>query len=271
MNDYCATVGPFNTHTTQFLERLEASQILLVEWENELEKRLGVPLVSNGVCYILKCHRHHQLIILIFIPQDLFFLVADDKIPQVRSFAVESGLCPADQGVRPAYTSEHFSLAVRYLMDDKSYPLPADPYNTLKLHRLVFLPMIAWTGLRPDELIRLSPELPWSVWTVPLPAWCVAVVRMISREQRGGNIRAGLILALSSVLCYNFFDNSYEGDWMEIASNDTPLSEKEIAEIENAVATVTKWELRPEDDWVRQNLLDLVAGKMEYTSLPHQM
>jgi hypothetical protein len=172
--------------------------------------------------------------------------------------------------VRPAYTSEHFSLAVRYLMDDKPYPLPTDPYDTLKLRRLVFLPMTAWTGLRPDELVRLSPELPWSVWTVPLPAWCVAVVRMISREQRGRKIRRGLILALSTVLCHNFYDNSYEGDWMEIPSNDTPRSEKEIAEIENAVATVTKWELRPEDEWVRQNLLDLVAGKMEYTSLPYQ-
>jgi hypothetical protein len=53
MNDYCATVGPFNNRTSQFLERLEASQILLVEWENELEKRLGVPLVSNGVRFIL--------------------------------------------------------------------------------------------------------------------------------------------------------------------------------------------------------------------------
>jgi hypothetical protein len=49
---------------------------------------------------------------------------------------------------------------------------------------------------------------------------------------------------------------------MEIPSNNTPRSEKEIAEIENAVATVTKWELRPEDEWVRRNLLDLVAGEM---------
>ena len=92
---------------------------------------------------------------------------------------------------------------------------------------------------------------------------------MISRKEPGRKIRRGFILALSSVLCYNFYDNSYEGDWIEIPSNDTPRSEKEIAEIENAVATVTKWELRPEDEWVRQNLLDLVAGKMEYTGLPY--
>ena len=71
----------------------------------------------------------------------------------MRNFSAESELSPADQDVRPAYTLEHFSLAIRYLIDDKSYPLP-------KLRRLVFLPMTAWTGLRPDELVRLSPELP---------------------------------------------------------------------------------------------------------------
>ena len=43
--------GDYNNRTTQFLKRLEASQILLVEWENELEIRLGVPLVSHGVGY----------------------------------------------------------------------------------------------------------------------------------------------------------------------------------------------------------------------------
>jgi len=33
----------------KLLERLEASQVLPVEWETNLQIRLGYPLVSNGV------------------------------------------------------------------------------------------------------------------------------------------------------------------------------------------------------------------------------
>ncbi len=76
-------------------------------------------------------------------------------------------------------------------------------------------------------------------------------------------------MPLSGVLIYHFFDASYEGDWMEVPSIDTPLSEKETAEIESAVATAAKWKLSPEDEWVRQNLIEILTGKKDYTGLPH--
>ncbi|KAK0727588.1 hypothetical protein B0T26DRAFT_799566 [Lasiosphaeria miniovina] len=61
---------------TLFLERLEASQILLVEWETTLLIRFGYPLAPNG---------------------SRFFLVPDSQLQKVGEIAAELRLSPVDE------------------------------------------------------------------------------------------------------------------------------------------------------------------------------
>ncbi|OCK80319.1 hypothetical protein K432DRAFT_297905 [Lepidopterella palustris CBS 459.81] len=216
-------MGNLKERVATLLGRLETSRIILVEWETSIQIRLGYPLVSNG---------------------SLFFLVPDDQLQRACDLAAELGLYPADENtLRPAYTSEFSNLADRYLIDDSArYPPNEGPPQ----RRLVLLPM-SWAGITRDELVPISDEdnshpiLPCTVWTVPLPAACTAFVYIAARERRGSLLRSSLIEGLSSVISYNLFDVSYEGDYMEFPLNDEPLLYKKISEIENTMAEINCW------------------------------
>ena len=174
--------------------------------------------------------------------------------------------------MRLVYTSEFSGLAVRYLIDDSiRYP----PNDGPARRRLVFLPM-SWAGVTLDELIPIStekgsqPTLPDNVWTLPLSAACAAFVHIAIRERRGSKLRAGLIEGLGSVITYNLFDMSYEGHYMEIPSNDQPLSDEEILETENAVEEMNRWVMKNDQEWIRETLIQMITGKKRYYDLPYQ-
>lgn len=135
---------------------------------------------------------------------------------------------------------------------------------------------MSWAGITRDELIPISakegsqPTLPYTVWTVPLPAACAAFMHIATGERRGSLLRAGLIEGLGSVITHSLFDMSYEGHYMELPPDDQPLSEKEILEIENAVAEMNRWVLRNDQEWSREILIQMVTGKKRYRDLPYQ-
>ncbi|KAK3375737.1 hypothetical protein B0T24DRAFT_616958 [Lasiosphaeria ovina] len=232
---------------TRLLARLEASAILLVEWETSLQIRLGYPLAPNG---------------------SRFFLVPDAQLRKVQDIAAELGFSPAHEDVlRSVYPCELSGLAVRYLIDDTTYD-QGPPRR-----RLVFLPM-SWTGITSDEVVPilvddgLQPALPPSAWTVPLPAACAAFARIAAREKRTSPVRNGVIEQLSSVIGYSLFDMSYEGDYMEDLPNDQPLSEDEKLEIERAVKEIKSWKLRKDEEWIKDILVDIYTGKKTFSDLP---
>lgn len=191
----------------------------------------------------------------------------------VRDLAADLGLSPVDEEtLRPVYACEFSGLAVRYLTDDSThYPPSQGPPRS----RLVFLPM-SWTGITRDELVPIPVEdgsrsaLPRNTLTVPLPAACAAFVRMAARETRGSWLREALFEGLAGVILYSLFDMSYEGHYMEFPSNDEPLSDKEVLEIQNAVVEMRKWVFRSEEEWIRDALIEITTAKKRYEDLPYQ-
>ena len=135
---------------------------------------------------------------------------------------------------------------------------------------------MSWTGITRDELVPIpvkdssQPTLPRNTLTVPLPATCAAFVRMAARETRGSWVREALFEGLAGVILYSLFDMSYEGDYMEFPPNDEPLSDKEVLEIENAVATMRKWAFRNDEEWIREALIQITTAKKRYEDLPYQ-
>ncbi|KAK1763295.1 hypothetical protein QBC33DRAFT_246239 [Phialemonium atrogriseum] len=246
-------MSDFRGRASALLERLEASRLLLVEWETSLHIRLGYPLASNG---------------------SLFLLIPDGQLQRVRELAAGVGLSPADENtLRSIYPCELSGLAVRYLVDDSFRT--AAPHEGPPRRRLVFLSM-SWTGITPDELVPISaqdasqPTLPSFVQTMPLPVACAALVRIAAREKRGSPLREGVIERLSSIIGYSLFDMSYEGDYMEFPPNDQPLSDQETLEIQNAVVKMNKCVFREDEEWIKEILVQIVSGKMDYVDLPCQ-
>lgn len=136
---------------------------------------------------------------------------------------------------------------------------------------------MSYTGITRDELVPVPencpkrvwiPALPRGTWTVPLPAACAALVRIAARETRHSMPRMGIITALAGVVTHSFFDMSYEGDYMEIIPNEVPLSEEEVAEIQRAVSKIREWRMREGEDWIRDFLVQIVAGEKGYDDLP---
>ncbi|KAK3358113.1 hypothetical protein B0T25DRAFT_477295 [Lasiosphaeria hispida] len=209
--------------------------------------RLGYPLIPNG---------------------SRFLLVPDVQLRKVQDLAAELGFSPADVDVlRSVYPSELSGLAVRYLIDDATYD-EGPPRR-----RLVFLPM-SWAGITPDEVVPilvedgLHPPLPPSARTVPLPAACAAFARIAAREKRASRIRSAILKQLSSVIGESLFDMSYEGDYMEILPNDHPLAEAEELEIKHAIKEIKSWTFRKDEEWVKDILVDIYAGKKTYCDFP---
>lgn len=61
---------------------------------------------------------------------------------------------------------------------------------------------------------------------------------------------------------------SYEGDYMEIIPNDVPLSDTEVAEIDDTESKMKKWAMRKDEEWIRDMLIQIVTGKKTYDDLP---
>ncbi|KAL7917203.1 hypothetical protein ACQKWADRAFT_307351 [Trichoderma austrokoningii] len=231
------------------LDQLAAAQIDLVEWEQPLLRRLGIPLATDG---------------------SLFFLVPDQHLHNACQIAASLGYYPeSTDSLRVAYASEFPGLGVRYNIDDATEKsLGHDCFR-----RLVLLPL-SWSGLNFHDLERIEiqysgmPDHTYNIWTVPLAAACTAMVRLICAETRASSLRQQLQADLVNLLAYNFCDTSYEGDYEEILGNEVPLSESELLEIENAVAKIKFWEMRDGEEWIREDLIKLVSGTMTEDQLP---
>ncbi|KAL7928857.1 hypothetical protein V8C35DRAFT_220483 [Trichoderma chlorosporum] len=231
------------------LDQLVAAQIDLVEWEQPLLRRLGVPLATDG---------------------SLFFLLPDQDLQRACQIAVSLGYYPeTTESLRVAYPSEIPGLGVRYNIDDQTKEsLGHDCFR-----RLVLLPL-SWSGLNLDHLepaeIRYSglPDHTYNIWTVPLAAACTAMVRLICAEPRASHFRRRLKADLVNLIAYSFCDTSYEGDYEEILGSEVPLQKSEILEIENAVAKIKSWDMRDGEEWIREALIKLVSGTMTGDQLP---
>lgn len=97
------------------------------------------------------------------------------------------------------------------------------------------------------EADQLRPALPPSTLTVPLPAAWAALARIAARTQgptasrthdSSMSLQFQLVDHISGIVTYSLFDMSYEGDYMVHLPNSVPLSDAEVREIEQAVATV---------------------------------
>ena len=248
------------------LDQLVAAQIDLVEWEQRLLRRLGVPLATDGVnnSFSLRVNTLSN------ISQDIFFLIPDQQLPRACQIAASLGYYPeSTESLRFAYSSEFSGLAVRYNIDDAT----KKSLGHDRFRRLVFLPLswsaLSFHDLEPAEMKYSGmPDHTYSIWTVPLAPACTAIVRLICAETRRSPLRERLEVDLANLLLYNFYDTSYEGDYEEIIGNEVPLSESELLEIENAVARIKSWEMRDGEEWIRENLIKLVSGTIDEGQLP---
>ena len=55
---------------------------------------------------------------------------------------------------------------------------------------------------------------------------------------------------------------------MEIIPNEVPLSEEEVAEIDAAVLVMESWPMKEGEEWIRELLVQIVAGKKDYDDIP---
>ncbi|KAL7908776.1 hypothetical protein GGI35DRAFT_480371 [Trichoderma velutinum] len=142
---------------TTLLERLDASQILLVEWEISLWIRLGYPLASDG---------------------SLFLLVPDDQLQAVRDLAAGVGLSPATESVlRPAY------------------PRPTTTQTRLSPMSWTGITRGELVSIAEDASHKYL-LIPSFIQTVPLSVACAALVRIAIRENHGSRLRINVIESL---------------------------------------------------------------------------
>ncbi|KAM0436870.1 hypothetical protein ACHAPT_002583 [Fusarium lateritium] len=229
------------------LSDFEKSNIILVEWETPLLRRLGYPLALKP---------------------DLLFLVPDEQLQVANDIAKAGGLL--NDNHPPSYLSEFADQGFRYV------------YGNPKC-RLMLLPL-SWTGIKKEELMAVAPStrlLPCNTWTVPLSVFCVAYLRIIMQEKAGSRARVMAIADLSSVIAYSMFDMSYEGDYMlgpeddidegievqKDGKEDTAVS-KDALEMENALSSIREWHLTEDAKWARGTLIQLVSGTLRYEDLP---
>ncbi|KAF4124184.1 hypothetical protein GMORB2_5900 [Geosmithia morbida] len=233
-------------HLSRLLRRLIDEDIILVEWDQRLLIRLGVPLVTGSY----------------------FFLVPDDQLPKVISIAADQELHPADEStLAVGFASEFSGRAVRYIIDDTEACTTAiSALAPRSWRRLLFIPMswpeIALSELEPATMVdplRSGPDL--NIWIVPLPVVCASYARLAVRERRGTTPRQTLICDLISLVVETFFDTSYEGDYEEMIPDTVPFTEAEIHEMENAAREIQSWEMRFGEEWIKEQLVNIVTAK----------
>jgi len=166
----------------------------------------------------------------------------------------------------PSYASDFTNVGFYFLLNEYD---PHDYFSS----RLILLPL-SWTDLTPDELYPIPTTddalpSPYDILTVSRAATCAAYVRMVAREGRGSDLRCTLIEDLSKVLISGLFDITYEGDYMELKSDDEPETDVEKLERERAVDEVKLWGWRKDETWIGDALVALVAGKARYDDLPY--
>lgn len=148
---------------------------------------------------------------------------------------------------------------------------PDERRNTPLRRRLVLLPF-SWAGITRHDLAPLTHSdtgLPCTVWTVPFPAACASFLRIATHERDNNSVIRMLYLGhVANVVAYQLFDMSYEGAYMELPSDDEPLSGKEVLEMERAVEQIRGWTWRSEEEWMGEALVQVVTGKVPYRDLP---
>ncbi|KAI0161030.1 hypothetical protein GGR52DRAFT_562628 [Hypoxylon sp. FL1284] len=236
------------TGVTHLLEQLELQNVILIEWQNALWNRLGYPLIEGG---------------------DLFFLVPDDQLRTVAKTASPLGYKPADRASLPLrYACEHSSRALRYIARDLGGKAKNRSISS-SLTRLVFVPL-SWTGISGHETMQLWPyehNLPCTVYTVPIPVVCSALVRIASHKRRGSKLRAAVLAELCDVLTYRYFDMGGDGDNADPPADDQPMSDKEALALNNAVNDLGGWDMREDEEWIRTELIQAVTGAKSYDDL----
>jgi hypothetical protein len=198
-------------------------------------------------------------------------LIPDEQIQQANRIASSNGLSD-DKKRLNSYLSEHAKRGTRYVSGEPP-------------RRLILLPL-SWTGIQMNELTAIPSSSPRTIWTVPLPVFCTASLRIIMQEDHQSYARAMAIADLTNVVAYSMFDMSYEGNYMkfpedefdengEISQEDRQKNieaakEKDTLEMQNALETMRGWKLTRESEWAREMMMDLVSGKREYRRLPCQ-
>jgi hypothetical protein len=127
-----------------------------------------------------------------------------------------------------------------------------------------------------DPSSSSSSSLPCTVWTVPLSSLCTAYLRIIIQEKIDIFVCDMAIADLTSLVAYNMFDMTYEGDYMILPEDicedegfEAPdTSEKDAIEMKNALEQIRGWHFKKGDEWARDTLLRLVSGEMSYDDLP---
>ncbi|CVL03827.1 uncharacterized protein FMAN_14975 [Fusarium mangiferae] len=222
------------------LRKFKVSSITLVEWETPLLQRLGYPLAPQS---------------------DLLFLIPDEQIEDARHIVEAAGL--QNDNRAPSYMAEHARKGYHYVYGESG-------------HKFILVP-ISWTGIQQKELIAInSPTLPCPIWTVPIPAFCAAYLRIIMQEHAGTTVRLMANADLASVIGYSMFDMTYEGDYMPTpedlehldAAEKERMAEKDALEMENALSSIKQWQFTEETEWARDMMLELVSGKLSYDDLP---
>ncbi|PNP84046.1 hypothetical protein FNYG_02734 [Fusarium nygamai] len=224
----------------KILSEFKKNKITLVEWETPLLQRLGYPLAPQS---------------------DLLVLVPDEQINDARRIAVACGL--RDDNKPPSYMAEYAEKSYRYVYEESS-------------HKFILVP-ISWTGIQKKELVPIhSVTLPCPLWTVPIPAFCAAYLRIIMQEEAGSTVRLMANADLASVIGYSMFDMSYEGNYMPTpedlehldAAEKEKMAEKDALEMENALSSIKQWQFTEETEWARDMMLRLVSGELSYDDLP---
>lgn len=201
----------------------------------------------------------------------------------MRDVAASMGVYPADKKqMALAYPCEHAPVALRYFIPQAEGSLRVGPDQ-----RLVFIPL-SWSGLHLDEVFTLdsgAPEiqfkprtpkltgpykLPGFVYTVPIATTIATMIRIVSRTPEHGPIREGICVDWAGVVAYCLFDMSYEGDYMDLPTDDVPWTPEELEDMRLAVEKIKGWTFRKEEEWMRTLLLQLIAAEKRYEDLPWQ-
>lgn len=165
----------------------------------------------------------------------------------------------------PSYMAEHARKGYHYVYGESGY-------------KFILVP-ISWTGIQQKELVAInSPTLPCPFWTVRIPAFCAAYLRIIMQEHTGSTVRLMANADLASVIGYSMFDMSYEGDYMPTpedlehldAAEKERMAEKDALEMRNALSSIKQWQFTEETEWARDTMLQLVSGEVSYDDLPRK-
>ncbi|KAF4987460.1 hypothetical protein FGRMN_10363 [Fusarium graminum] len=221
------------------LRRLQESRITLVEWETPLLQRLGYPLPDRP---------------------DLIFLIPDEQMQTARYIIQQAGL--QHNRRTPITLSEHSGMGTCYTSPE---------YDGI----LALVPL-SWTGIELRELTPIeNPAQPCCLWTVPIPAFCAAYLRIIANEgPRNETMSMIAIGDLSNVVGYTLFGMSYDGNCLpaleDVSYDGEDAAQKEAQDMENALQSIGRWNFAKNSEWARWKMVQLVSGSLDWWDLPNE-